>query len=142
MMPITSRLRPFTSTVWPTIGWPPKADCHSSCERIAICGGMGGGWPGAGVPPVMSVSPLANSRPCAAGTPRAFSRCSSTDAERTRTGRSPAVRLTSPVVNAPTAENDWLISRNSMYSGGETQNFKKPMPGNWVVRYINCPGFG
>ena len=90
----------------------------------------------------MLVSPSPNSRPWAACTPRARKRCSSTPAERTRSGRSPAVRLTSPVVYAPTAANDWLISRNSMYSGGETQNSVKPSPGNWVVRYISCSGAG
>ena len=29
-----------------------------------------------------------------------------------------------------------------MYSGGETQNSSNPRAGNWVVRYINCSGFG
>ena len=65
-----------------------------------------------------------------------------TDADRTRAGRSPAVRLTSPVVNAPTSANDWLISRNSKNSGGETQNCSNPMVGNRVVKYISCSGLG
>ena len=68
--------------------------------------------------------PLANRRPCAGCIPSALSRCSSTDADRTRSGRSPAMRFTSPVVNAPTAEKDRLRSRNSMYSGGDTQNWR------------------
>lgn len=38
-------------------------------------------------------------------------------------------------------ENVRLIShRNSMYSGGNTENFVKPSDGNWVVRCINCSG--
>ncbi len=39
-MPITSRGRLFTSTVFPMIGCPPNAVCHNSCERIAT-GGSG-----------------------------------------------------------------------------------------------------
>jgi hypothetical protein len=58
----------------------------------------GGGVPGAGGGPTMSVSPLPNRRPCSACTMSAFSRCSSTLAERARSGASPAVTLTSPVV--------------------------------------------
>ena len=142
MTPMTSSRRPLTSTFCPTIGWPPKADCHNSCERIAIGGGIRGGCPGAGGGPDTSVSPLANRRPAAGCTPRARSRSSFTDADRTRSGRSAAVRLTSPVVNAPTAENDRLSSRNSRYSGGDTQNCSNPKAGNRVVRYISCPGFG
>jgi hypothetical protein len=54
--------------------------------------------------------------------PRVGSRSSVTAAERTRRGRSAAIRFTSPVVNAPTEANDWFRSRNSKNSGGETQN--------------------
>ena len=120
-------------------GWicPPYADCHSSCERMATAGGWGGGVPGGSgvdVPPTTSVSPFAKSRPCAGGTPSAGSRSSVTDADRTRRGRSAAIRFTSPVVNAPTAANDWVSSRNSKNSGGETQNWSNPMLGNRVVR--------
>src|SRR5262245_12955963 len=105
-------------------------------------GGGGAGCPGGGGATRTSVSPLAYNRPCDARTPSAFRRCSSTFVVRTRNGRSPAVRFASPVVNAPTAENDLLISLNSMYSGGDTQNCKNPSAGNCVVRYINRSGCG
>src|SRR5262245_42411282 len=123
-------------------GRPPNADCHSSYDKM-VNGGSGiGGAPGAGGGPVRSASPLANNRPTTGWTPSAVSKSSLTDADRTRSGRSPAVRFTSPVVKAPTAENDWLISRNSRYSGGETQNWSNPNAGNRVVRYISWSGFG
>ena len=141
-MPITSRFTPLISTVWPTTGWPPNADCHSSWDRMAICGGCGGGCPGAGGAPTASVSPFANSRPSTGCTPSTRSSSSVTDADRTRSGRSAAVMFTSPVVNAPTSANDRLSSRNSKNSGGETQNWSKPMFGNRVVRNISCAGFG
>lgn len=142
MIPMTSGRWPSTSTSCPTIGLPPKAVCHSSCERMAMGGGSGLGSPGSGGGPITSVSPSRNKRPSPACTPRALSRCASTDAERTRRERSPAVRFTSPVLNAPTAENDRFISRNSRYSGAETQKSVKPSPGNWVLRYISCWGLG
>src|SRR5262245_45477864 len=100
------------------------------------------GWPGTGGGALTLVSPGAKRRPCSGGTPSALSRCSSIAAVRTRSGRSPAVRFASPVVNAPTAANDRFISRNSMYSGGDTQNCENPNDGNWVVRYINWSGLG
>ncbi len=75
-------------------------------------------------------------------TPSVVSRSSVTAAPRTRTGRSPAIRLSSPVVNAPTEANDWFSSRNSKNSGGETQNWSKPIAGNRLVRNISCCGRG
>ena len=65
-----------------------------------------------------------------------------TAAPRTRTGRSPAIRLSSPVVNAPTEAKDWFSSRNSKNSGGDTQNWSKPIAGNRLVRNISCCGRG
>src|SRR6185312_15000819 len=99
---------------------PPKADCHRSYERMQN-GGSGTGPVGLGGG-TTSVSPLAKRRPAIGCTPSAVNNPSSTDADRTRNGRSPAVRFTSPVVYAPTAANDWLSSRNLKYSGGATQN--------------------
>ena len=52
------------------------------------------------------------------------------------------MRFTSPVVKAPTAEKERLSSRNSMYSGGDTQNSVNPIVGNCVVRYISRSGCG
>ena len=89
---------------------------------MTTCGGVGGGVPGGPGWLVTSVSPFANSRPCAGGTCSARIRSSVTAAERTRRGRSAAIRFTSPVVKAPTSANDWFSSRNSKNSGGDTQN--------------------
>jgi hypothetical protein len=50
--------------------------------------------------------------------------------------------LASAVVNAPTAKNDLFNSRNSKYSGGDTQNWPNPKAGNRVVRNVSCSGFG
>ncbi len=129
-MPITSRRTPSRSTVWPTIGRPPSAACHSSCDRMASCG------------PLALVSPGANRRPWAGETPSVVSRSSVTAAPRTRTGRSPAIRFSSPVVNAPTEAKAWFSSRNSKNSGGETQNWSKPIVGKRLVRNISCCGCG
>ena len=109
---------------------------------MAIGGGWGGGAPGAGTGPVASVSPFAKSRPSTTFAPSTLSSSSVTRADRTRSGRSSAVRFASLVVNAPTSANDRLSSRNSKNSGGETQNFSNPMFGNRVVKYISWPGFG
>ena len=128
--PITSRRTPSMSTVSPITGRPPSADCHSSCDRMASGG------------PLALVSPGENSRPWAGVTPSVVSRSSLTAAPRTRTGRSPAIRFSSPVVNAPTEANDWFSSRNSKNSGGDTQNWSKPMAGKRLVRNISCPGCG
>lgn len=119
---MTSRRTPLISTICPTIGCPPNDDCHSSCERMAIAGGWGGGAPGAGAGPAASVSPSAKSRPSAGLAPSTRRSSSETEADRTRSGRSPAVRFTSPVLKAPTSENDWFSSWNSKNSGGDTQN--------------------
>ena len=110
MMPTTSHDRPLRLTVWPTTSRPPNTACQVSCDSIATSG-----------PPVR-VSSAVKCRPRAAGTPSVFSSAASTLPVRTRLGRSLADRFSSPVVNAPTRENDRFHSVNSKYSGGETQN--------------------
>ena len=79
---MSSRRRPSTSTVCPTIGRPPNAVCHNSCERIAMGGSGSAGCLGPGGGALTSVALSANKRPCAARTPRALSKCSSTNAAR------------------------------------------------------------
>src|SRR4029450_8615551 len=132
MMPITSRRRLFTSTGGPTIGCPPNALCHNSCDRIAT-----GGSGASGV--VLSVSPRANNRPCAGCKPSTSSSWSSTFTERTRRAPSFAVRFTSPAfgANAPIAANDRLTPRTSRYSGADNGKGAEPRAGNCVVTYIN-----
>ena len=150
MMPMMSCGLPSTCTSVPRIGRPANAPCHSSCDRIAS-----GGPPRPGRSAIASVSPGANRRPCAGWTPSAFRRCTSTAAERTRSGRSPAVMLTSPlhepappptvpppVVNAPTWTKDRFISRNSTYSGWESLVAVEPATGKCPARRISCSGRG
>ncbi len=128
-MPMMACGRPSTSTSRPTIGSPPNADSHNSCERIAT-----GGPPTPGCVDIASVSPGAKSRPCTGRTPSVASRWSSTSAQRARSGRSPANTLTAPAQapepppatpsptapRAPTSANDRFILRYSRYSSVES----------------------
>lgn len=81
-------------------------------------------------------------RPCCGAIANTRSSSSVTLAARTRRGRSPVVMFTSPVANAPTSENDWFISWSSKNSGGDTQNWSKPIDGNRLVMNISWPAFG
>ena len=90
----------------------------------------------------MRVSSAVKCRPRAAGTPSVFSSAASTLPVRTRRGRSLADRFSSPVVNAPTRENERFHSVNSKYSGGEIQNWSKPRDGKRLVMNISRSGWG
>jgi hypothetical protein len=50
----------------------------------------------------------------------------------TRRGRSAALRFAWLVAKAPTDENTFVRSWNSRNSGGDTQNWSKPIFGNWL----------
>ena len=88
---------------WPTTVRPPNAFCHSSCDSMHDRRQREAADPGAGGGPVMFVFAMPRRAALAPAARQARQQTSSTDAERTRSGRSPAVRFTSPVVKAPTA---------------------------------------
>src|SRR5262249_4120809 len=93
---------------------------QTSSDRIATGGPFG------------RVSASSNTRPRDGLTPSTLNSSAVAIPEATRRGRSGAVRLACPVVNAPTAANDFARSWNSRYSGGEIQNWSNPMFGNWL----------
>ena len=123
MMPITSRVRPLTSTVWPIMSLAAEGGLPELVRQDGDTAAAARRRARARARPTTSVSPLRNKRPATGWMPRARQQVIvDRSPMRTRSGRSPAVRLTSPVVYAPTAANDWFSSRNSKYSGGDTQN--------------------
>ena len=119
MTPTTVRLVASIVICLPTIvGSAANADSHSSLESTTVGPAFG------------SVSSGENVRPRRGCTPSAVKKLAETCAAVSREGFPSASMFSAPTVYAPTAEKERLRSRNSRNSGGETQNWSKPMVGN------------
>jgi hypothetical protein len=131
MMPSTVRLRALTSICFPTIdGSPPNERCHTSCDNTTTGSAFG-----------LSCSAV-KTVPRAGLTPSTSNMLAVTDATLTRSGESPWLKLTAPVVYAPIFENALVCSAYSKYSGGETQNRMKLIFVNWLDTNIRRSGAG